>query len=525
MTLPAKAPLGNYFIQVSYGEARLTGNFEVEEYKKPEYEVHVTPAAPRVLEGQRMQATIDARYYFGEPVAGAKVKYAIFRSRYWSPLLYDADDQDIEPAYNDDSDDAGDQIGEQEGQLNTEGKLVITIPTTVSDRKFDYRYRIEARVTDDANREIDGTGWLVATYANFLVKVAPQRYFYEPGSKATFSVQARDYDNQPIRTRIHLDLLTWNYREPDRAEVKASTDVDLDANGSAAVDMNIPAQGGSYHVRATARGGADMERRVRSIVTSGREPEGSSAVWVSGGVWEEVESSENPSVQIIPDKKTYAAGDVAKLLIGTGQADTPVYVSIEGRNIRRHQLLRSQESTASFEIPVTSKDEPGIAVSAVFVRDGVLHSGVNYVRVPPVQHQMNVSVKTDKAQYLPGQTAQYSIEATGVDGKPVSGAEFSLAVVDEAIYGIRPDTMPTLLDFFFSKDYDHVLTDSSLQYYFSGQSGKRQMQLAGLRVPSRLAQLKPDRLVLPKIRKAFSGYRFLGCGRGDGQLRPCAGEG
>ena len=89
------------------GESRVSGYFEVQEYKKPEYEVHVTPSSPRVLEGERIQATIDARYYFGEPVAGAKVKYSVYRSRYWSPLLYDSGDEEIEPANNDDSDDSG----------------------------------------------------------------------------------------------------------------------------------------------------------------------------------------------------------------------------------------------------------------------------------------------------------------------------------------------------------------------------------------------------------------------------------
>ena len=495
LTLAANAALGNYSLQVSYGESRMNGNFEVEEYKKPEYEVHVTPVTSRVLEGEKIQATINAQYYFGEPVAGAAVKYGIYRSRYWSPLLYDADDEELESSNNDDGDDGGDQVGEQEGQLDADGKLVVNIPTTVSDRKFDYRYRIEARVTDSANREIDGTGYAIATYGSFFVKVAPQRYFYNPGAKATFTVQARDYNNQPVRARVHVELLRWNYREPDRSELKSSTDVDLNAEGNAEVGMDIPAQGGSYQVRATARGG------------NGRAPEGSSSLWVSGGNWD-FESGENPSVQIVTDKKTYAAGEVPKLLIAAGQPNTAVFITIEGRNVREYKILRSQDSTVSFDLPVTVQDEPGIAVSAAFVRDGVFHNGSKYVKVPPVQHQMNVSVKTDKPQYLPGQSAEYSLEATGGDGKPVPGAEFSLGVVDEAIYGIRPDSTVGLLDFFFARDYNRVFTDNSLEYYFSGQAGKRRMQLAGLRQPSRLAQLKPDRLVLPKIRKVFPDTAF-----------------
>ncbi|HEY1759582.1 MAG TPA: MG2 domain-containing protein [Bryobacteraceae bacterium] len=497
LTLAANAALGNYYVQVTYGEDRMTGNFEVEEYKKPEYEVHVTPITSRVLEGEQIRATINAQYYFGEPVAGGKVKYDIYRSRYWSPLLYDADDEDLDssaqPGNNDD--DGGDQILEQEGQLDADGKLVVNIPTTVSDRKFDYAYRIEARVTDSANREIDGTGWAIATYGSFFVKVTPQRYFYNPGAKASFTIQARDYNNQPVRSHVHVELLRWNFREPDQSQLKSSADAELNAEGNAEVTMDIPAQGGSFQVQATARG------------SNGREPEGSSSVWVSGGNWD-FESVENPTVPIVTEKKTYVAGETAKLLIAAGQPNTAVYVTIEGRNVREYKVLRSQDSTVSFELPLRVQDEPGVAVSAAFVRDGVFHNGSKFVKVPPVQHQMKVSLKADKPQYQPGQSAEYSIEATGVDGKPVPGAEFSLGVVDEAIYGIQPDSTPAILDFFFARDFNRVFTDNSLQYYFTGEAGTRRMQLAGLRAPSHLAQLKPDRLVLPKIRKAFPDTAF-----------------
>ena len=121
------------------------------------------------------------------------------------------------------------------------------------------------------------------------------------------------------------------------SQVKAAADVDLDQSGSGTVSMDIPAEGGSYRVVATAR------------APSGRQPEGSSAVWVSGGIWD-VES-ENPTAQIIPDKKSYAAGDTARLLIATGEPDTPVWVAVEGQQVRQQKLLRSHESTVSFEIP------------------------------------------------------------------------------------------------------------------------------------------------------------------------------
>src|SRR5207342_2943576 len=99
-------------------------SFEVEEYKKPEYEVRVTATKPRIMQGEIAQAVIDSRYYFGEPVSGAKLKYAVYRSRYWFPLWYEPD-EDSPPDTGDSGDnDYGDeQIADSEGQLDAEGKL------------------------------------------------------------------------------------------------------------------------------------------------------------------------------------------------------------------------------------------------------------------------------------------------------------------------------------------------------------------------------------------------------------------
>ena len=499
LDLPPSATLGTYTIQIKSGETGyMSGNFDVQDYKKPEYEVRVTPSKPRVLEGDTAQAVIDARYFFGEPVSGAKVKYAIYRQQYWFPGWYDPDDESVqqEPDQDSaqDSDDAGDQIGDQDGQLDADGKLTISVPTVVSDRKTDFVYRIEARVTDAANREISGTGWIVATYGSFALNVQPERYVYAPGGKGAFAIQARDYDNHPVRARAHVSLLTWEFREAGKP-IGNPTDVDLTPEGTGMVNLDLPAHGGTYQVMATAR------------TPEGRDVESTSFIWVSGGNWD-LDESRGQTVQIVSDKKTYRAGDTAKLMVVAGQPGTSVFITIEGRDVRQQKVLRSQDSTVSFDVPVTVNDEPGITVNAEFVRNGAFYNGSKYVRVPPAQHELNVTVATGKPQYLPGQTAEYTINVAGADGKPVPHAEFSLGVVDEAIYGIRKDTTPNILSFFYGHDYNRVSTTNSLEYYFSGEAGRRKMQLAQLRPRSRLAQLKPERLVQPKVRKAFPDTAF-----------------
>ena len=253
--------------------------------------------------------------------------------------------------------------------------------------------------------------------------------------------------------------------------------------------------------------------------------EATTYVWTSGGGWE-MDESRNQTVQMVTDQKTYKAGDTAKILIMAGKPGTPVYVTVEGRDIHQYKLFRSQDSTVTFEVPVTGKDEPGINVNAAFVRNGVFFQATKYVRVPPVEHALNVKVSTDKPQYQPGQEASYSIEVTGAGGKPVPRAEFSLGVVDEAIYGVRRDNTPNILSFFFSRDYNRVPTISSLSYFFNGEAGKRRMQLAELRPRSRLAAIiEAGTSGSTEGKEGISGYGFLGRGFGYGRVRACARKG
>ena len=82
--LAANASLGYYIIRLGDAANAAVGEFHVEEYRKPEYQVRVNAAKPRVLQGEPMQVVIDARYFFGEPVANGKVKYRVYRTpHYW----------------------------------------------------------------------------------------------------------------------------------------------------------------------------------------------------------------------------------------------------------------------------------------------------------------------------------------------------------------------------------------------------------------------------------------------------------
>jgi len=490
--VPRDAHLGMYYLSMQMGERYVEGtNFSVEEYKKPEYAVKVTAQTPRVLQGQPIKATIDARYYFGEPVANAKVKWVVHTSTYW-PLGRDEDEGQAEAGgEGDNGEDYGDEGGEQQeeksGTLDANGMLQIEAPTKVDKKHQDQIYRIEARVTDAGNREIAGHGYALATYGGFFLSAEPNSYVYTKGSTATITITAQDYDKKPVQTPFRVELNSWNWRK-NSGPVVATSQGQTDASGKAQVKLTIP-DSGEFRVFVSAN---TPENRQVQATTFLWAP-GQSSLWYG---------TQQEHVQIVADKKTYQPGDIAHVLIVTGNGPASVLVTAEGNALYSGQVIKSSGGSIAVDVPVKAEYAPNFYVGAVFIRDNKLYEGSKSLTVPPTQHELNVQLVPSKPQYQPGEAASYTIKATDSSGKPAV-AEFSLGVVDEAIYAIKPDTAGTILNAFYGRVYTQVSTESSLTYYFNGQAGKRAMQLASVRPSKAMAQLKPERLVQPKIRKAF----------------------
>jgi uncharacterized protein YfaS (alpha-2-macroglobulin family) len=504
-TIPATATLGDYNVNVRSGDNYAqSGSFAVEEYKKPEYEVRVIPENKRVLQGQTIKATIEAKYYFGEPVAGAKVTWVLHENRVYNGLYGDRNDDDSAPgeyggegegeAQGSDAEQyyAGEQTEEKTGVLDENGRMQITLPTKFDEKqRSDISYRIEARVTDEGNREITGRNYVLATYGSFQIGASPNSYVYEVGNTAKLNVIARDYDGKPVQTAFHVEVQTWDYRS-QKGTPFFTTDGQTDANGNAEVQFQI-AKGGS------------MNAVVSAITPEKRELRDMAYFWVPDRNW--YWGGARQQVQIIPDQKSYKPGDTAKVLIMAGPDPVSVLVTSEGNGLLSREVITSKGGPVEVQVPIKLANAPNFYISAAFLKDNELHQGSKSISVPPDAFKLNVQLQPSKPQFQPGEAASYSLVAKDAQGKPVA-AEFSLGVVDEAIYAIRPDNTTDILKFFYGRVSNLVSTDSSLSYYFHGEAGKKQMQLAKVKKRDWLAQIKPERLVQPKIRKAFPDTAF-----------------
>ena len=216
--LPASAALGYYGVEIHAGEMNVSGGFNVEEYKKPEYEVKVTPSKKRVVQGEPIQASIEAKYYYGEPVANAQVTYVVHRSRYWQPWYIDDDEEQQASDQDDNSWSQKEEQDEQKATLDAQGKLTIQVPTQTA--KFDLVYRIEARVTDQANREISGAGFALATVGSYFIHVAPAAVRIPAGRAGTVQRgDARLRRQSGARAAFTVDLVRHEWQKPEGPSV------------------------------------------------------------------------------------------------------------------------------------------------------------------------------------------------------------------------------------------------------------------------------------------------------------------
>ena len=122
--------------------------------------------------------------------------------------------------------------------------------------------------------------------------------------------------------------------------------------------------------------------------------------------------------------------------------------------------------------------------------------------VPARDKMLNLEIISNKKEYKPREAASYTILARNADGAPVSGAEVSLGVVDEAIYSVSPDYSGNIKTEFYGPRYSSVDTRFSINYTFTGYAGDKPLDLAKNKPSYQLADFKNEgEIVQPTIRK------------------------
>ncbi len=467
-TLPTDAPLGQYNMEVwgpgnnqTYGH----GNFRVEEYKKPEFEVSVESAEDFAKVGQQVKAQVEAKYLFGSPVTDATVKYTV-RSRprfriFWEHLTWHLDDQDL--GWFEDAPErpptlhgsGGVIVAQGEGKLDADGQFTLTFDSTVPDDELNannprpmhrgfgmhfmpwppvppaWEFQVEVTVTDASRRNIDASQVIPVGLKALNLAAKTQRRLVTPGDNARVELKSMNLADKPVPSSgtLFIEKLVWNEsaRKDDITTI-SSQQIAIEASGSLVLDWRVPDD---------ARG----HLRFAYIVD---DPFGGKSVAYADFYSAAPDDTDvyvrYQGIEIIADQTRYTVGDTARFMILSEHKDATVWYWIDTGSGNLHkQAMPLAHRTNFVTVPITEAFVPNSKVHIVAVRDKQIVMDEVELIVPPTSKVLNVQVTPAQSQVEPGQQGQVTIKATDENGNPVSG-EFSLSIFDQAITYIAPDT-------------------------------------------------------------------------------------
>lgn len=515
--LPRGTKLGVYRVEVWQGKHHYGGGtFRVEEYKKPEFEVTIESPKEPVRLGEKVPATIQAKYYFGAPVVKAKVKYKVMRqthSAQWFPRgdwdwYYGAGYWWFSPDYvwyPGFTEWCGcrrpwpwwwgqphvppELVMENEVEIGPDGLVnleIDTLPAKELHGNQDHQYTITAEVTDESRRTIVGTGTVLVSRKAFQVYTWLNSGHFRVGDTIHAYFSAQTIDRKPVEGKGVLTLYKISYNDKNEPVEKAVQKWDVDTNVEGRANQQI---------KATAAG----QYRLSYKVTDKKQHtiEGGYLFLIRGEGTSGKDFRFN-DVELIVDKREYQPGDKVKLLINNNQNDGTVLLFVRPTNgvYQAPKVIRLKGKSVEEQIEVVTRDMPNFFVEVLTVHGGRVHTEAKELVVPPEKRILNVEIVASKKEYKPGEKAAVQVRLTDLEGKPFIGSTV-LSVYDKSVeYISGGSNVPEIKEFFWKwRRHHHPSHETNLAMTFHnllkrGERGMSNLGIFGATVVEELKKFK-----------------------------------
>ncbi len=504
--IPPAAKLGVYQVELRGGGARersfSSGEFRVEEFRLPVLEGRVAPAEKKALINAKAVPTeVQINYVAGGGAANLPVRVsALVRGK--SLSFADYDEFNFSPPRGDrgTSSEGEEEANAGQDQRVIADKLPLTLDRngagklTISDvpaSKQPQELLLEASYADP-NGEVQTLRSTATLWPAGVVAGIKTEGWVSASQKIRFQALALDLAGKPqagvalevkavarITTSSRKRMVGGFYSYDNKTETK-----DLGSVCSGKSDSR-----GLLLCETALKEAGEVELVVTAKDPAGNAIQAASSVWVTkqGELWFGGENTDR--IDVLPEKKSYQPGEVAKLQVRMPFRFATALVAVEREGIIDTQVvqLNGQDPTVSLQI----KDGwgPNVYVSVLALRGRLRevpwysfftwgykaprewwtafwYEGREYVaptalvdlskpafrlglaelRVGTKAHQLDVKVAADKPSYPVRGTARVTVTAKLPDGQPAAGAEVALAAVDQALLELMPNTSWNLLD-------------------------------------------------------------------------------
>ena len=511
--LPDQATLGVYQVVLS-DRHRGIGSFRVEEYKKPEFEVKVDAPAEPVALGEKIEARVQAKYYFGAPVTEAKVKYKVLRSEHaatWYPIgrwdwFYEpgywwfAYDYTWWPGWRDWGcrrpimwwwprwqREQPEVVAEGEAALDKDGSFKLPIdsaPAKLIHGDQDHRYDITVEVTDASRRTIVGQGRVLVARRPFKVYAWVDRGHYRTGDVVHAYFSAQTIDSKPVKGDGTLRLFKVTYgkdAKPVEAEVQ-KWDLATNEEGRAQIQLKA-SEAGQYRLSYTV-----TDSKKHAI-------EGGYVFCIRGEGFDGSRFRFN-DIELVTDQREYKPGDKVNLMVNTNRAESTVLLFVRPASgvCLPPKVLRLKGKSVLEAIEVEKRDMPNFFVEALTVSGGKVFSEMREIVVPPESRVLQVDVKPSAEKFKPGEKAKIKVRLTDPTGESFSGSTV-LALYDKSVeYISGGSNVPEIKAFFWKwRRHHQPASETSLakgghNMVPPGKTGMNILGVFGYLVPEEVAE-------------------------------------
>ncbi len=471
LAIPKDAKLGLYNIslikmggkpgQQEVAAQFYTSSFQVMEFKVPQLKGTIAFPAPvqRLVQPGKLDAQLSVNYQDGGPAANKAVtfRYTIGKARGLGfadyPDFSFANDRIVEKqSRSQDGSETNETTTQLPVRLDAKGTSVVTIPGLAG---FDSARDVTAQLEfTDSNGEAQNITRSLKIYPAGLLAGVNAENSYSSPKHIQFHAAIVDLRGKPIagavpamelfeeivythKTRMvggfySSESVTEVKRVPAQFKCQAATN----AQGMVNCSVDAPASG-TYIVQTEIRDAA------------GNASYGSDRVYVRGSNRAWFPSDNNDRMDLIAQKKDVQAGEQAVMQVKMPFDTATVLVTVEREGVIDSFVTTVSTSNPVIKVPIKANYAPNVYVSALAVRGRVSGTadetatvdlgkpafklGIAALNVGWKQHEIKVEVNAPKESLKPRALASVDLTAVNAQGKPVPGAEFAIAVVDEGL--------------------------------------------------------------------------------------------
>ncbi len=471
LTLPETGLLGQYRVELSYTVNKQTyranTSFQVEEYKRPEYEVSLDPAGA-LLYDKEVTVSGKAVYYFGAPLENAKVTYTVTRTSYHPPFCW---------WWNHTGE--SEQIAQGTTHTQKDGTFAIQFtPQPGKQKNRPYRFEVAVSVQDASGRNIDAQQTYKVSHVPAFFSVSFEQGFYDENTASTLAqVKLLDINGQSIPGTFTAEILELENTLPSPAVEQQNTNPDTTYTSATDSADNNTLEGkyaNNAVLRSISKQTFSYKDGSGTTVQLPSLPEGIYRLKLSAKNAEQTEliflvtAPESrlklPEVSIAQYPKYYP-GDQAKILIGSAELAGPKRVEV----YQDKQFLAVNDRVGRgvnvYTLPIQNEWRGGVNILWFGASNWKTYQGHLFIDVPHDNKALDLSVAVPQ-EVKPGQKVNWKLTAKNAAGAFVNG-QATVRVYDKSL-DYYADTKQAfgLNDLYPSNNsYRASLSDSAFSVY------------------------------------------------------------